>query len=137
MITAEQRNLDFLKDIVGKIWKVIVGAESFAQSLFPQFKDPRYPDLPEKLTFLHAEEILDMYPNLPRKQRETEILQKYPAVFIIGIGWPLRTAIRTRCAPPTTTTGSTDTSAETGQRYARAKRRHPRVEPRNHSGGMN
>jgi len=30
-----------------------------------------------------------MYPDLPRKQRETEVLQKYPAIFIIGIGWPL------------------------------------------------
>ena len=89
-ITAEERNLDFLKAIVGKIWKVIVGAEKFAQSLFPQLKDSRYPDLPEKLTFLHAEELLDMYPELPRKQRETAVLQKYPAVFIIGIGWPLK-----------------------------------------------
>ncbi len=26
---------------------------------------------------------------MPRKQRETAILQKYPAVFIIGIGWTL------------------------------------------------
>ena len=87
---AEQRNLEFLKAIVSKIWKVIVGAEKFAQSLFPQLKDPRYPNLPENLTFLHAEEILDMYPDLPRKQRETTVLQKYPAVFIVGIGWPLK-----------------------------------------------
>jgi aspartate--ammonia ligase len=92
VITTEQRNLEFLKAIVSKIWKVIVGAEKFAQSLFPQLKDKdsRYPNLPEKLTFLHAEEILDMYPELPRKQRETAVLQKYPAVFIIGIGWPLK-----------------------------------------------
>ena len=58
--------------------------------MFPQLQDPRYPNLPEQLTFLHAEEILDMYPDLPRKQRETAILQKYPAVFIIGIGWTLK-----------------------------------------------
>ncbi len=89
-ITAEQRNLEFLKEIVGKIWKVIVGAEKFAQSLFRQLKDGRYPNLPEKLTFLQAEEILEMYPDLPRKQRETAVLQKYPAVFIVGIGWPLK-----------------------------------------------
>ncbi len=89
-IRSEQRNLDFLKSIVAKIWQVLVGAEKLAQSLFPQLKDPRFPDLPETLTFLHAEEILEMYPDLPRKQRETAILQKYPAVFIIGIGWPLR-----------------------------------------------
>src|SRR5271165_6312702 len=67
-ITFSQRHLEFLKTVVGKIWKVIVGADKFAQSLFPQLKDPRYPDLPEKLTFLHAEEILEMYPDLPRKQ---------------------------------------------------------------------
>jgi len=89
-ITTEQRNVEFLKSIVRKIWKVLVGAEKFAQSMFPQLKDSRYPDLPGELVFLHAEEILDMYPDLPRKQRETAILQKYPAIFIIGIGWPLK-----------------------------------------------
>jgi aspartate--ammonia ligase len=90
VMTTNQRNLDFLKTIVSKIWKVIVGAEKYAQSLFPQLNDYRYPNLPEELTFLHAEEILEMFPDLPRKQRETEILQRYPAVFIIGIGWPLK-----------------------------------------------
>jgi aspartate--ammonia ligase len=90
VITAEERNLDFLKMVVRKIWKVIVGAEKYAQSLFPQLKDVRYPDLPEELTFLHAEDILEMFPDLPRKQRETQVLQRYPAVFILGIGWPLK-----------------------------------------------
>jgi aspartate--ammonia ligase len=90
VITAEQRNLDFIKAVVSKIWKVIVGAEKFAQELYPQLKDFRYPDLPEQLEFFHAEEILDMYPDLPRKQRETMILQDHPAIFIIGIGWPLK-----------------------------------------------
>ncbi|MFY9675554.1 MAG: aspartate--ammonia ligase [Terriglobales bacterium] len=89
-IHNEDRHVAFLKEVVRKIWKVITGAEKFAQDLFPALRDPRFPNLPEELTFLHAEEILDMYPNLPRKQRETAILQKYPAVFIIGIGWPLK-----------------------------------------------
>jgi len=89
VITPKDRNLDFLKEIVTKIWKVIVEAEKFAQDMFPKLKDPRFPNLPEKLTFMHAEDILSMFPNLPRKQRETEILQRYPAIFIIGIGWPL------------------------------------------------
>jgi len=90
VITPEQRNLDFLKAIVSKIWKAIVGAERFAQQMFPALRDPKYPSLPEHITFLHAEEILDMYPELPRKQRETAILQKHPAIFIIGIGWMLK-----------------------------------------------
>ena len=89
-ITAEQRNLNFLTEVVEKIWKVIKGAEMYAQELFPQLNDKRYPSLPEKLTFIHAEEILERYPDLPRKQRETAILQDYPAVFIYGIGWTLQ-----------------------------------------------
>jgi aspartate--ammonia ligase len=68
---------------------VLVGAENFAQLMFPQLKTPGCPNLPEELTFLHAEELLEMYPDLPRKQRETEVLRKYPAIFIIGIGYPL------------------------------------------------
>jgi aspartate--ammonia ligase len=90
VLTPRQRNLAFLKTVVAKIWKVLVGAEKFAQVMFPQLKDPRYPNLPDQLTFLHAEELLEMYPDLPRKQRETEVLRKHPAIFIIGIGHPLR-----------------------------------------------
>jgi aspartate--ammonia ligase len=90
VITADQRNLAFLKDTVRRIWKVIVGAEKHVMKLFPKLEDPRYPSLPEELKFLHAEDILDMYPDLPRKQRETQVLQKYPAIFIIGIGWVLK-----------------------------------------------
>jgi len=90
VITPEERNLNFLKDIVRKIWKVIVGAGKYVRELYPQLKTDKYPDFPEELTFLHAEDILDMYPDLPRKQRETMVLQKYPAIFIIGIGWVLK-----------------------------------------------
>jgi aspartate--ammonia ligase len=90
VILDADRNLEFLKMIVGAIWRVIVGAERFAQQLFPALAQPRYPNLPQEIKFLHAEELLDLYPDLPRKQRETAILQKYPAVFIIGIGWTLK-----------------------------------------------
>jgi len=89
-ITVEDRNLEYLKDTVRRIWKVITGAQRHLQRLFPQLKDSRYPNLPEEIKFLHAEDLLDMYPDLPRKQRETAVLQKYPAVFLIGIGWPLK-----------------------------------------------
>ena len=88
-ITAKERNLDVLKDVVGKIWKVLKGAERHVQRRFPKLKDPRIPDLPKELVFLHAEDLLKKYPDLPRKQRETRILQEHPAVFIIGIGWVL------------------------------------------------
>jgi aspartate--ammonia ligase len=90
VITEDQRNLNYLKATVNKLWKVIWGAGQYAQELFPRLKTDQYPDLPKELTFLHAEEILDMYPDLPRKARETEVLQQYPAVFIIGVGWTLQ-----------------------------------------------
>lgn len=90
VITADERNLNFLTDIVKKIWTVLKVSEKFIQDQFPKLKTDKYPDLPEEITFLHAEEILDMYPDLPRKERETAILQKYPAVFIYGIGWTLK-----------------------------------------------
>jgi aspartate--ammonia ligase len=89
-IVAQDRNLEFLKTIVNGIWKVIVDAEEHLQELFPALKNGKYPNLPKRLQFLHAEDILDMYPELPRKQRETAILQECPAVFIIGIGWTLK-----------------------------------------------
>jgi aspartate--ammonia ligase len=89
-ITEKERNLRYLTETVEKIWKVIKGAEKHVQKLYPHLKTDKYPDLPDKLTFLHAEDILDKYPDLPRKQRETRILQDYPGIFIYGIGWPLR-----------------------------------------------
>ena len=88
-MTADERNLAYLNNVVQKIWKVITGAEKHVQEIFPQLKNDRYPNLPEHLTFLHAEEILEMYPDLPRKERETAVLQEFPAIFIYGIGWPL------------------------------------------------
>jgi aspartate--ammonia ligase len=90
VIKPNQRNVRFLKEVVGRIWKVLKGAERHAQKVYPKLRNKKYPNLPDELKFLHAEEILEMYPDLPRKARETEILQKYPAVFIIGIGWPLK-----------------------------------------------
>lgn len=90
VITEEQRSLDFLTEVVKKIWKVLKGAETYVQEMFPQLNTDRYSNLPEDLTFIHAEDILDRYPDLPRKARETAILQEYPAVFIYGIGWTLQ-----------------------------------------------
>jgi len=89
VISPEQRSLEFLKQIVAKIWKVFVEAELYAQELFPQLRSKKIPNLQEKLTFLHAEELLAMYPDMPRKERETAILKECPALFIAGIGYPL------------------------------------------------
>ena len=86
-ITPADRTLDYLTDTVRSIWKVLKEAEGFVRERFPVLG--ARPTLPEELTFIHAEEILETYPDLPRKQRETAILQEYPALFIYGIGWTL------------------------------------------------
>jgi aspartate--ammonia ligase len=89
VIQPRDRTLEYLTDTVKRIWKVLHGASRHAMDLFPQLYDPRYPDVPEELYFIHAEDLLARYPDLPRKQRETAILQDHPAVFIYGIGWTL------------------------------------------------
>jgi aspartate--ammonia ligase len=89
-ITASDRALDYLKTTVRMIWKVIYEADQFLREQFPKLDAAKYPPIPKDLVFLHAEELLERYPDLPRKQRETEILKECPAVFIIGIGWVLK-----------------------------------------------
>jgi len=115
VMTMEERNLNFLKHIINKIWKVIRGAGKYVQDLHPKLKTKKYPDFPEELTFLHAEDILDMYPDLPRKQRETQVLQKYPAIFIIGVGMPLEDGYPHEMRAADYDDWITDTSSMTGK----------------------
>ena len=89
-ITSDDRTLDYLKSTVKKIWGVIRDADRFLREEFPKLASSKYPAVPDELVFLHAEELLEKYPDLPRKQRETQILQEYPAIFIIGIGAVLK-----------------------------------------------
>lgn len=115
VISEKDRNLEYLKSTVRKIWKVITGAEEFIQDRFPQLNNPKYPNLPKELTFLHAEEILEKFPDLPRKQRETMILQEYPAIFIIGIGYVLNDGYPHEMRAADYDDWITDTSNETGK----------------------
>jgi len=118
VITAEERNIDFLKDVVRKLWKVIRGAGKTVQEMFPGLKTSKYPDFPEELVFLHAEEILDRYPDLPRKQRETLIIQEEaPAIFIIGIGWPLRDGYPHEMRAADYDDWATETIVQNGEQY--------------------
>jgi len=90
VIRGDMRNLDFLRNVVEKIWTVIYEADQMVRKDFPGLDTDKYPEIPKKLEFFHAEEILERYPELPRKQRETTMLQEVsPAIFIIGIGYVL------------------------------------------------
>lgn len=84
-MTREERNIEFLKDVVSRIYSVMVRTEYVVYEMYPHIK----PILPEKITFIHSEELRQLYPDLTPKERETEISKKYGAVFIMGIGGPL------------------------------------------------
>ena len=86
-ITPAERTLDHLTGTVRSIWRVLKEAEAFLRDGWPELA--AYPQLPDELHFVHAEDLLAAFPDLPRKQRETAFLQEHPAVFIYGIGWPL------------------------------------------------
>jgi aspartate--ammonia ligase len=87
-ITERDRTLEYLTATVRSIWKVIAEADAFLREHWPALAEVHEP-IPPELTFVHAEDILEAYPDLPRKQRETAYLQDHPALFIYGIGWPL------------------------------------------------
>ena len=82
VMSAECRTVEFLKDIVKRIYGAILRTEFHICETYPQIK----PFLPENITFIHAEELLQRYPTLSAKEREDAICKEYGAVFIIGIG---------------------------------------------------
>ena len=82
VITNDDRNLDFLKYVVKKIYSAIVRTEFFVSENYLDIK----PELPENITFFHAEELAAKYPDLTPFERENEAAKKYGAIFVIGIG---------------------------------------------------
>lgn len=84
-ITPEQRNVDFLKSIVTRIYSAMRRTEYMICEMYPQIKS----FLAHDIHFIHSEELLQMYPDKTPKEREDLITKKYGAVFIIGIGCKL------------------------------------------------
>jgi aspartate--ammonia ligase len=82
VIGREDRTLAYLKDIVERIYAAIRRTEYLTCETYSQLK----PFLPEKITFIHSEDLLRMYPDKSPKEREDAICEAYGAVFIIGIG---------------------------------------------------
>ncbi len=81
-ITAEDRNLDFLFERVESIYDSIRVVEKDVYHQYPHI----FPTLPEKIEFVHSEDLLKEYPSLTPKERENAIVKKYGAVFVVGIG---------------------------------------------------
>ncbi len=85
VIAPEQRSLSFLKKVVRRIYEAIKVTENKLYVEFPQIE----PMLPDDIYFVHAEELLQMYPGLAPKEREDAVTRKHKAVFVIGIGGAL------------------------------------------------
>lgn len=82
VIGREQRNLDYLKKTVRRIYEAIKVTENKLYVEFPQIE----PMLPEDIFFIHSEQLLQMYPGMNAKERENAVAEEYKAVFVIGIG---------------------------------------------------
>jgi len=80
-----ERNIDFLKMIVRRIYAAMVRTEYMVYEMFPKIK----PTLPQDIYFIHSEELLQKYPGFTPKEREDAIAKEYGAVFIMGIGCKL------------------------------------------------
>ena len=85
VMTREQRNIEFLKDVVKRIYSAILRTEFLVCERYYQLE----PFLPKDIHFIHSEDLLAMYPDKTTKEREDLIAKKYGAVFIIGIGGKL------------------------------------------------
>ncbi len=84
-ILPEQRNRAFLEKIVRKIYDVIRRTEKYICHEYEELSHC----LPEEITFIHSQELLDRYPGLSPRERELEACREYGAVFVAGIGAPL------------------------------------------------
>ncbi|MBO4325997.1 MAG: aspartate--ammonia ligase [Clostridia bacterium] len=86
IITAENRNLDFLKLIVRAIVKAICNTNDRLHVRYPQLRAELSPDV----SFITSQELEDMYPELTPKQRENEYLRHHRTACIMQIGGKLR-----------------------------------------------
>ena len=84
-IRPRERSVAFLKEVVRKIYGAMLRVEGEVYRRHPHIT----PVLPPEVTFVHAQELLDRYPTLSAKERETAVVREYGAVFVIGIGAPL------------------------------------------------
>lgn len=90
VITKSDRNLEYLKDIVRKIYSVFKNTEKYMMKLYSNY----LPILPDDIYFITAQELEDIYPDMSPKERENAIAKDKGAVFIIGIGKKLKSGER-------------------------------------------
>ncbi len=82
VIRYEDRNEETLKSVVRQIFKVIKHMEHEVWYKYPQ----AVKKLPDEITFVTTEELLERYPLLTPRERENAITREYGCVFLMHIG---------------------------------------------------
>jgi aspartate--ammonia ligase len=85
VINKSDRSLGYLKSTVKDIYKDILET---SRTIVDKY-DLDVLSLPEQITFVHTEDLLEKYPSFSAKEREDEICKEFGAVFLIGIGGDL------------------------------------------------
>ena len=85
VLRPEDRTRQYLHATVRDIYKVLRNVEYVVCERCPEI----HPFLPNEITFISAEELLQRYPGMTAKERENAVCQEFGAVFIEGIGAPL------------------------------------------------
>lgn len=86
VITKNDRNLHYLKNVVRKIYKAIYHLQMKVSERYPVLSN----DLPKDIYFISTSQLEKRYPNLSRKEREDAIAREHKAVFLYQIGWNLK-----------------------------------------------
>ena len=86
VITREERNEEFLREIVKKIVKAICETNDVVKEKYPMLDL----ELSDEVFFVTTQELEDMYPELTAKQRENKICEEHGTVFIEKIGGRLK-----------------------------------------------
>lgn len=90
IITAEDRNMDYLKNTVTRIVEAICNALDEVKYQYENL----HTELCRDITFITSQELEDLYPNLTPKERENAFVKEKKTVFIMQIGDLLKSGER-------------------------------------------
>lgn len=82
VISKEERNMETLEYTVRKVFNALKETEDYISRRYNYIE----PLLPDDIFFITSQELEDMYPNCPVKERERRIAKLKGAVFISQIG---------------------------------------------------
>ncbi len=82
VIAKEQRNKETLRDTVKSVYEALRVTEKYIANKY------QYVEcfLPEEITFVTSQELLDRYPDCTARERENRAAKEYGAIFVMEIG---------------------------------------------------